>query len=663
MEDGGALSSSTGNGGPAGRWIRRFRSGQLRRASANNLRAASSSMTDSANAPVSSGRVASPSSPVPPRRIHYAMEPSGSVNSLNSSSLPVEAQPVPVVPLGDASSSSLGMLGAALDQQPMLPGATMGSVHTSQKQHPHRIHTSRSREDFARWVRRVSSAPDTKAMFHGRSVSPTYSVRNMAMSPLATSHEELPGSPKSAEVPMDASETMSGQAAATSTTTSTTSTAPERRRRLPLRIFPRTRQVSDHDAPPRSGGRLHRLLKSKSSGTLRTDALQQQSVPPVPPMPPPTQDFRTRATVRIRTGELTVSPSSFSSVKLLGKGDVGRVYLVQEQKTRTLYAMKVLSKAEMLKRNKTRRALAEQAILVTSNHPFIVPLYHTFQTRDYLYLCMEYCAGGEFFRTLQSLPGHCLSEDDARFYAAEVIAAIEYLHLMGFIYRDLKPENILLHESGHLMLSDFDLSAQSLQHVGAPVMYQASPRATPLVDTRACIADLRTNSFVGTEEYIAPEVIKGNGHTSSVDWWTLGIFIYEMIFATTPFKGSTRNATFANVLRNDVMFRDGTSISSQGKSLIRKLLIKDEHKRLGSQLGASEVKQHRWFAPVSWGLLRHKTPPIVPARIDVDGLVASAGAEAVPPKEWEHQEVLDVTDASAAPFRDFKNVSVQRMPQ
>ena len=145
---------------------------------------------------------------------------------------------------------------------------------------------------------------------------------------------------------------------------------------------------------------------------------------------------------------------------------------------------------------------------------------------------------------------------------------------MGFIYRDLKPESefmhvpskimrylmcldILLHQSGHIMLSDFDLSKQS-DAGGAPTMIfgktGTASNGYPLVDTKSCIADFRTNSFVGTEEYIAPEVIKGCGHTSAVDWWTLGILIYEMLYGTTPFKGKNRNATFANILRDDVPF-------------------------------------------------------------------------------------------------------------
>lgn len=275
----------------------------------------------------------------------------------------------------------------------------------------------------------------------------------------------------------------------------------------------------------------------------------------------------------------------------------------------------------MIKRNKIKRVLAEQEILASLNHPFIVTLYHSFQSEDYLYLCMEYCVGGEFFRALQSLPGKCLPEDAARFYAAEVTAALEYLHLMGFIYRDLKPENILLHESGHVMLSDFDLSARAGPRGGAPAaIRQATPNSAPLVDTRSCIGDLRTNSFVGTEEYIAPEVIQGCGHTSAVDWWTLGILIYEMVYATTPFKGSSRNGTFYNVLNRDVGFPDHSSmlgqatpdLSAGGKSLIKKLLIKDETTRLGSVTGASEVKEHRWFATINWGLLRNRQPPIIP---------------------------------------------------
>ncbi|CAK48709.1 serine/threonine-protein kinase nrc-2 [Aspergillus awamori] len=327
---------------------------------------------------------------------------------------------------------------------------------------------------------------------------------------------------------------------------------------------------------------------------------------------------RTYSSNSIKVRNVEVGPGSFDKIKLIGKGDVGKVYLVREKKSSRLYAMKVLSKKEMIKRNKIKRALAEQEILATSNHPFIVTLYHSFQSEDYLYLCMEYCSGGEFFRALQTRPGKCISEDAARFYAAEVTAALEYLHLMGFIYRDLKPENILLHQSGHIMLSDFDLSKQSGPG-GAPTMIPArsgnSTTSLPTIDTKSCIADFRTNSFVGTEEYIAPEVIKGCGHTSAVDWWTLGILIYEMLYGTTPFKGKNRNATFGNILRDEVQFPEHSAAqptSNLCKSLIRKLLIKDETKRLGARAGASDVKTHPFFRQTQWALIRHMKPPMIP---------------------------------------------------
>jgi len=328
---------------------------------------------------------------------------------------------------------------------------------------------------------------------------------------------------------------------------------------------------------------------------------------------------RTYSSNSIKVRNVEVGPGSFDKIKLIGKGDVGKVYLVREKKSSRLYAMKVLSKKEMIKRNKIKRALAEQEILATSNHPFIVTLYHSFQSEDHLYLCMEYCSGGEFFRALQTRPNKCVDEDAARFYAAEVTAALEYLHLMGFIYRDLKPENILLHQSGHIMLSDFDLSKQS-EPGGRPTMILSGRNGTsssnlPTIDTKSCINNFRTNSFVGTEEYIAPEVIKGCGHTSAVDWWTLGILIYEMLYGTTPFKGKNRNATFANILRDEVPFPEGSgapAVSNLCKGIIRKLLIKDETRRLGSRAGASDIKTAPFFRTTSWALLRHMKPPIVP---------------------------------------------------
>ncbi|KAG9072489.1 serine/threonine protein kinase, AGC [Linnemannia hyalina] len=377
---------------------------------------------------------------------------------------------------------------------------------------------------------------------------------------------------------------------------------------------------------------------------------------------------RTYSSNSIKKKTIEVTPSSFVKIRLLGKGDVGKVYLVRQKDTDRLYAMKVLSKKEMIKRNKIKRAFAEQEILATSNHPFIVTLYHSFQSEDYLYLCMEYCMGGEFFRgkssarfSLQTRPGKYLQEEDAKFYAAEVIAALEYLHLMGFIYRDLKPENILLHQTGHIMLTDFDLSKQSSPAGEPTVVKTGSPSMPPAIDTKSCIANLRTNSFVGTEEYIAPEVIKGCGHTSAVDWWTLGILMYEMLFGVTPFKGKDRNATFQSILHTDVQFPDhpgAQPISSLCKSVIRKLLIKDDQLRLGSKAGASDVKSHPFFKTTNWALLRHLPPPIIPQ--------TSFGADAINFRQMHESVSLDIEGEELVhqhpgaknPFANFSSVTL-----
>lgn len=354
--------------------------------------------------------------------------------------------------------------------------------------------------------------------------------------------------------------------------------------------------------------------------------------------------------------DVQVNPDCFAKIRLLGKGDVGKVYLVREKVSNKLYAMKVLNKKEMIERNKIKRALAEQEILATSNHPFIVTLYHSFQSNDYLYLCMEYCMGGEFFRALQTRDTKSILEDDARFYAAEVTAALEYLHLMGFIYRDLKPENILLHQSGHIMLSDFDLLKQSESAKNPAIFFSKGlDHSGPTLDTKACIDGFRTNSFVGTEEYIAPEVIRGKGHTSAVDWWTLGIFIYEMLYGTTPFKGADRKKTFANVLKKDVRFLDTQAVSSSCRSLIKKLLIKDEAKRLGSRTGALEIKKHVFFKDTQWALLRHQKPPMIPVLTKTTSKKNDKAPDSI---DMSGAPTPSATDEGKDPFANFSSVTL-----
>ncbi|KAI8916005.1 kinase-like domain-containing protein [Gorgonomyces haynaldii] len=364
-----------------------------------------------------------------------------------------------------------------------------------------------------------------------------------------------------------------------------------------------------------------------------------------------------------------VSPSDFEKIRLIGKGDVGKVFLVRQKDNPTqLYAMKVLSKPEMVSRNKVKRVMAEQEILATSNHPFILPLYHSFQTEEHLYFLTEYCAGGEFFRTLQSKPGKCIGEEAARFYAAEVVVALEYLHLNGYIYRDLKPENILLHASGHIMLADFDLSKASQDLGQSPSLVKPGldfhVTQNAIIDTKRCTSHIRTNSFVGTEEYISPEVINGKGHTANVDWWTLGILLYEMLYGTSPFKGPDRNATFTNVLYNAVAFPPHPlyKISKNCQNLIKRLLIKDENWRLGSRSGASEIKQHIFFKEINWALLRNMTPPMIPDLADpLDGKCFRQLRESN--SFAMNEEALDISKAtdSENEFKDFESVTIHHL--
>ncbi|KAI0269231.1 Pkinase-domain-containing protein [Gloeopeniophorella convolvens] len=432
----------------------------------------------------------------------------------------------------------------------------------------------------SRFIRRVASAPNAKGLFNLGSRQSTVTTKNGLLAPASIVPEAVPGG----GVPTSFS--ASGDGTSSIETVSSTSSAGRGPRTVSTPTLPR---VAEGSPSARGPGKVA-FRRTYSSNSIKVKSVE-------------------------------VNPSSFQKIKLLGRGDVGKVFLVREKKTGKLFAMKVLSKKEMIQRKKIKRALTEQEILATANHPFIVTLHHSFQSEEYLYHCMEYCMGGEFFRALQSRPGKCLPEDAARFYAAEVVAALEYLHLMGFIYRDLKPENILLHHSGHIMLSDFDLAKHSGVSGGRPAtIHQSELNGLPLVDTKSCTANFRTNSFVGTEEYIAPEVIRNSGHTSAVDWWTLGILIYEMIYATTPFKGRERTDTFNNIIGLPVHFRDLPKVSpaharsfSAGKDIILRLLDKEENTRLGSKTGASEVKQHKWFAKINWGLLRNTEPPIVPA--------------------------------------------------
>ncbi|KAL0486532.1 serine/threonine-protein kinase nrc-2 [Acrasis kona] len=320
-----------------------------------------------------------------------------------------------------------------------------------------------------------------------------------------------------------------------------------------------------------------------------------------------------------------LSPHHFEKVRLLGRGDVGKVYLVHLRgapKDSQYYAMKVLEKQDMINRKKVQRCLTEREILSSSRHPFIVTMYASFQDEDKLYMLMEYCAGGELFRVLQTQPNKCLCESSVRFFIAEVLLALEYLHKVGVVYRDLKPENVLLHESGHIRLTDFDLSKRtSITNLDDHSTTRSRPWLFPLFAKKAITRAHHCQSFVGTAEYISPEIINGTGYGPCVDWWTLGILLYEMIYAKTPYRGENNDETFNKVLHGKLNIPVNSChgpVSKNCRNLIKKLLHVDMNKRLGHKHGAKDIKDHAFFKGVNWDALQTQVAqaPIVKGEID-----------------------------------------------
>ncbi|RVW48033.1 Serine/threonine-protein kinase KIPK2 [Vitis vinifera] len=254
--------------------------------------------------------------------------------------------------------------------------------------------------------------------------------------------------------------------------------------------------------------------------------------------------------------------------------------------------------------------------------------------------------GGDLHVLRQKQPGRNFPEQAARFYVAEVLLALEYLHMLGVVYRDLKPENILVREDGHIMLTDFDLSLRcnvnptllkSSSSTMEPTRMMSGPcKESSCIDPLSQVrslpqlvaepTDARSNSFVGTHEYLAPEIIKGEGHGSAVDWWTFGVFLYELLYGKTPFKGSGNDETLANVVLQSLKFPDSPIISFQARDLIRGLLMKEPENRLGSERGAAEIKQHPFFEGLNWALIRCTIPPELPECCDF-GLMTVASQQ------------------------------------
>ncbi|XP_077823526.1 ribosomal protein S6 kinase alpha-1 isoform X11 [Macaca mulatta] len=295
-------------------------------------------------------------------------------------------------------------------------------------------------------------------------------------------------------------------------------------------------------------------------------------------------------THHVKAGSEKADPSHFELLKVLGQGSFGKVFLVRKV-TRPdsghLYAMKVLKKATLKVRDRVRTKM-ERDILADVNHPFVVKLHYAFQTEGKLYLILDFLRGGDLFTRLSKEV--MFTEEDVKFYLAELALGLDHLHSLGIIYRDLKPENILLDEEGHIKLTDFGLSKEAIDH------------------------EKKAYSFCGTVEYMAPEVVNRQGHSHSADWWSYGVLMFEMLTGSLPFQGKDRKETMTLILKAKLGMPQ--FLSTEAQSLLRALFKRNPANRLGSGPdGAEEIKRHVFYSTIDWNKLyrREIKPPFKPA--------------------------------------------------
>lgn len=284
---------------------------------------------------------------------------------------------------------------------------------------------------------------------------------------------------------------------------------------------------------------------------------------------------------------IQMKPSDFEFLSVVGKGSFGRVFLARQvgyhDKT---YAIKVLNKSHVMKKNEVRHVMCERRVLAkTSSHPFLVGLHYSFQTQDKLYFVMDYVNGGELFFHLSREKR--FTESRAKFYAAEIASALGFLHSHNVIYRDLKPENILLDAEGHIALTDFGLCKEDTSFA---------------------------TTFCGTPEYLAPEVLQRRAYDRMVDWWCLGAVLYELMFGLPPFYSKDRDMMFDWTLNKPLEFRSNIIITPAARDLLTKMLAKNKDERIGSVKDFEEIKSHEFFLSINWTLLEQRKidPPFIP---------------------------------------------------
>ncbi|KAI9865137.1 MAG: hypothetical protein M1813_002457 [Trichoglossum hirsutum] len=279
----------------------------------------------------------------------------------------------------------------------------------------------------------------------------------------------------------------------------------------------------------------------------------------------------------------TLKMEDFELLKVVGKGSFGKVMQVMKRDTHRIYALKTIRKAHIISRSEVSHTLAERSVLAQINNPFIVPLKFSFQSPEKLYLVLAFVNGGELFHHLQKEQRFDINR--SRFYTAELLCALECLHGFNVIYRDLKPENILLDYTGHIALCDFGLCKLDMKD------------------------EDRTNTFCGTPEYLAPELLLSQGYTKAVDWWTLGVLLYEMLTGLPPFYDENTNEMYRKILQDPLHFPGPEIVPQTAKDLLTKLLDRNPTTRLGVN-GAAEIKAHPFFHSIDWRkLLQRKYEP------------------------------------------------------
>ncbi|KAJ0979187.1 hypothetical protein J5N97_014661 [Dioscorea zingiberensis] len=312
--------------------------------------------------------------------------------------------------------------------------------------------------------------------------------------------------------------------------------------------------------------------------------------------------------VKSHHGEGVVGLDDFEILKLVGQGAFGKVFQVRMKGTLEIYAMKVMRKDKIMEKNHAEYMKAERDILTKIDHPFIVQLRYSFQTKYRLYLVLDFVNGGHLF--FQLFHQGLFREDLARVYTAEIVSAVSHLHANGIMHRDLKPENILLDADGHAMLTDFGLAKEFEENT-------------------------RSNSMCGTIEYMAPEILLGKGHDKAADWWSVGILLFEMLTGKPPFVGGNRAKVQGKIMKDKIKLPP--FLSSEAHSLLKDLLQKESSKRLGSgPRGSNEIKNHKWFKPINWRKLdaREIQPSFRP---NVAGKNCVANFE----EHWTNMSLLD----------------------